>query len=315
MKKWIIAACSLFLLFLIGIYFFIPPKIVVAKSVTINANRDGVYRFLNNESNWTTWWPPGLSKFNNGAETVFESGGYRFKKTKALYNSFEITIEKDKNFDSSLLHIFSLSNDSIKIQWNATIHTGTNPFSKAYHYFRAKELSNSLAVILTAMQKHISQVRYIYGIDIKREKVKIEYLVSTKKSFLYYPTTQDIYEMVGQIKKHIVREQAIEEDYPMLHINPSDSAHFEAQVAIPVNKKLPDAGIFAFKKILKYGNILAAEIVGGNNTVDWAMKQMDRYATDYQYSNVALPFESLVTDRRQETDTSKWVTKIYYPIR
>jgi hypothetical protein len=313
MKKWLIRVVFVFILFLIGSYFFIPKKIFVTKSITANANQTGVYRFLSDESNWQKWWP-GSSSINKDAENVFESGGYRFKKTKLLYNSFEISIEKDKSIDSSLLHIFLPGNDSIKIEWNATINTGTNPFSKIRHYFKAKQLSNSLAVILTALQKHISNVKHIYGVDIKKEKVKIEYLVSTKKSFGRYPTTEDIYEMINQIKKNIIREQAKEEDYPMLNIKASDSTHFEAQVAIPVNKKLPDTDIFSTKRMLKNGNILVAEISGGKNKTDSAMKKFDLYVSDYQYSNIAIPFHSLVTDRMKEPDTSKWMTRIYYPV-
>jgi len=313
MKKWIIGVASILFLFLLSSYFFIPRKIFVTKSVTANANQAAVYRFLNNESNWSKWWP-GASSGNNVPNTIFESGGFHFKKTKPLYNAFEIIINKDRRTDSSFLLIFSLGSDSIKIEWNAAINAGTNPFSKIRHYFKAQELRNSLTVILTAMQKHISSVKHIYGIDIKKEKVKIEYLISTKKSFDRYPTTEDIYEMMSQIKKYIIREQAKEDDYPMLHISTTDSNHFVAQVAIPVNKKLPNTDIFSTKRMLKNGDILVAEITGGKNTLDSALKQIDIYASDHRYNNIAIPFQSLVTDRIIETDTTKWVTRIYYPI-
>jgi hypothetical protein len=171
-----------------------------------------------------------------------------------------------------------------------------------------------MEIILTGLQRHISNVKNIYGIDIRKELVKIEYLVSTKKAFTHYPGTSDIYEMIHKIKKYISEKQAKEEDYPMVHINVNDSTHFEAQVAIPVNKKLPDASIFSSKRMLRNGNILAAEIRGGQTTADFAMKQMDIYVSDHQYNYIAIPFFSLVTDRMNVTDTSKWVTTIYYPI-
>ena len=314
MKKWIIGACSILLLLFISSYFFIPGKIIVTRSITANANQTGVFRFLTDESNWQKWWPDSSSVIVD-RQTVFESGGYHFEKTKMLYNSFEITIEKDHCTDSSLLHIFSLGKDSIKIEWNTIINTGRNPFSRILRYFKAQKIGNSLEVILTAMQKHISNVKNIYGIDIRKEKVKIEFLFSTKKSFSHYPTTREIYEMINQIKKYIIRLQAKEEEYPMLHINTSDSSHFEAQVAIPVNKQLANTDIFTLKKMLKFGNIIVAEITGGKNTADSAMKQIELYVSDHQYNNIALPFQSLVTDRMKVTDTSKWLTRIYYPIR
>jgi hypothetical protein len=311
MKKWLILVFSLFLLFWISCYFFIPEKIIVTKSIAVNANQAGVYRFLTDESNWQKWWPES-SSVNDVRNIVFEAGGFQFKKNKPLYNSFEIII--DQNIDTSFLRIFPLAKDSIKIQWNASINTGLNPFNKIGQYFKAKKISRAMETILAGLQRHISNVKNIYGIDIRKELVKIEYLVSTKKAFTHYPRTSDIYEMIHKIKKYINEKQAKEEDYPMLHINANDSTHFEAQVAIPVNKKLPDASIFSSKRMLRNGNILAAEITGGQTTADFAMKQMDIYVFDHQYNYIAIPFFSLVTDRMNVTDTSKWVTRIYYPI-
>ena len=313
MKKWLIVAFSLFLLFILGTYFFIPGKIVVKKSITANANERGVYRFLTDASNWPMWWP-GSSSVNNDAEKVFESDGYRFKRAMSGYNAFEIVIEKGKTADSSVLRIFPQGNDSIKIEWAATINAGSNPITKIRQYFKAKELSKSLEAILTALQKNISNVKNLYGIDIKKAKVKNEFLVSMRKSFTQYPGTSDIYEIINKIKKHISQEQAKEEDPPMLHIKVYNSTHFEAQVAIPVNKALPETAIFSSKLMLKNGNILIAETSGGKTNTDYAMKQLELYVSDHQYYSVALPFYSLVTDRMNIADTSKWVTRIYYPI-
>lgn len=313
MKKWIIGI-SILLSILIGIYVFIPRKIVITKSVTANASPSGVYRFLNDESNWSKWWPDSSSIPRN-VETFFKSGEYQFKKTKSLFNSFEIAIASGENIQNSLLNIFPYGDDSIKIEWSTVINTGANPFNKIRYYLKAEELRKSFAGILTAMQNYIGQVKNIYGIDIRREKVKNEFLISLKKSFSRYPGIENIYEMISQLKEYINRSGAMEEDYPMLHINASDSINFGVQVAIPVNKKLPDTNIFSSKWMLKNGNILAAEITGGKNMTDSAMKRIDQYISDYNYQIVAIPFQSLVTDRLKEPDSSKWLTKIYYPIR
>jgi len=313
MKKWLIGLVSLLLLFLISIYVYIPGKIFVIKSISVNANQNGVYRFLSDDLNWKKWWPDPVF-FQEGTSIVFQYGNYQFKKSKHLYNSFEIAIRKNKNIDSSLLRIFSISNDSIKIEWNLTINTGSNPFNKISNYFKAKELSKNLSVILIAMQKYIGNVKHIYGVDIRKELVNIEFLVSTKQVFTHYPSTPEIYEMINQIKKYIAKHEANEADNPMLHIIATDSLRFEVQVAIPVNKKLPDGEIFLSKKMLKKGNILVTEVTGGTKTADFAMKQMDIYVYDHQYNNIAIPFYSLITDRMNTPDTSKWVTRIYYPI-
>jgi hypothetical protein len=35
---------------------------------------------------------------------------------------------------------------------------------------------------------------------------------------------------------------------------------------------------------------------------------------DHQRVAPAIPFQSLVTDRTKQPDTSKWVTRLYWPI-
>ena len=62
------------------------------------------------------------------------------------------------------------------------------------------------------------------------------------------------------------------------------------------------------------GNILITEVKGGSNKINNAYKQIRNYISDYNRIAPAIPFESLVTDRSKEPDSSKWVTRIYYPV-
>jgi hypothetical protein len=62
------------------------------------------------------------------------------------------------------------------------------------------------------------------------------------------------------------------------------------------------------------GKILVAEVKGGEQRVREAAANLQNYVDDYKLKSPAIPFESLVTDRTKETDTSKWITKLYYPI-
>jgi hypothetical protein len=41
---------------------------------------------------------------------------------------------------------------------------------------------------------------------------------------------------------------------------------------------------------------------------------MNNYISDYGRTIVAIPFASLITDRRLEPDSAKWVTRIYWPL-
>lgn len=313
MKKWIAVVLSLPVLFLAAVYLFIPNNINVSGSIIANANQNGVYRFLTDTSNWSLWWPGSYSGNKNG-DHVFESGGYQFKKTTEGYNSVGVVIEKDNSADSSLLHIFSTGDDTLTIDWGVTVHTGSNPLNRIRQHFKAKEIKKQIDTVMAAMQRYISTVKNLYGIDIKREKIKIQFMVSIRKPFPHYPTTEDIYTEMTQIRKYIAQVKAVEIDYPILNISRLDSSRFDLVVAVPVDRQVLDSGVFTDRRLLKNGNVLVAEITGGIHTVDLGLKQIDRFAQDHKFLNVAIPFQQFLTDRTKEADTTKWRTRISYPI-
>ncbi len=62
------------------------------------------------------------------------------------------------------------------------------------------------------------------------------------------------------------------------------------------------------------GYFIVSEVKGGPFTIGEAVKQLDFYISDYKKTVMAKPFQTLVTNRLTETDTSKWITKISIPV-
>lgn len=168
--------------------------------------------------------------------------------------------------------------------------------------------------MLVALRDRTGTVKDLYGYDIKNEKVQMQFLLSTNKVFPHYPTTEDIYSLVSIIRDHISKTDGKEEFFPMLNIESKDSINYFVRVGVPVNKKLPDGGNVALMQMVKDGNILVTEVKGDPKTINKAIKQVEKYISDYQRSIIAIPFQSLETDRSKEPDSSKWITKIYYPV-
>ena len=45
-----------------------------------------------------------------------------------------------------------------------------------------------------------------------------------------------------------------------------------------------------------------------------AFDNFENYRSDYTILSPAIPYQLMITDRIKESDTTKWVTKFYYPI-
>lgn len=166
--------------------------------------------------------------------------------------------------------------------------------------------------ILSLLQGFL-KIEHVYGLNIQRTRVTDSLLVTTKITGQKYPATEEYYDLIKKLQNYMAANEAAPVNYPMLNIAEIDSNNFVTTVAIPVNKVLPDKGAILFKRMFS-GNILTAEVKGGVFVIEEGFKQLNHYISDYQLVSPAIPFQSLVTDRLMETDTSKWITKLYYPV-
>ncbi len=62
------------------------------------------------------------------------------------------------------------------------------------------------------------------------------------------------------------------------------------------------------------GSFMVTEVQGGETKVQKSLEQLELYAADYKKTQMAIPFQYLVTDRIREPDSSKWITRIYLPV-
>jgi hypothetical protein len=100
----------------------------------------------------------------------------------------------------------------------------------------------------------------------------------------------------------------------MLNVSTADSIHYLTRVGMPVDRIIPTSKEISLKRMPAGGNMLIVDVKGGTSTMNNALQQVQNFISDYHESAPAIPFFSLITDRRKETDTSKWLTKIYYPV-
>jgi hypothetical protein len=313
MKKFIAAIVILLVLLLAGTYIFIPQKLKISSAIKYKANGEGLFRFLLADSNWAKWWPGEVST-DTGSKKVFTYSGYDYNIKEILYHSFKLTLSKNENSYNSLLKIIAFEKDSSGIEIGSELNSGSDPVSRIKNYFKAKKIKSGFDELLVALKDRTENVKDLYGYEIKNEKVEMQFLLSTSKTFSHYPTTGDIYSLVSIIRDYIRETDAKEEFSPMLNIESQDSINYYVRVGVPVNKNLPGKENISLKQMVKNGNILVAEVRGDQKIINEAIKQIEKYITDYQRSNIAIPFQSLITDRSKEPDSTKWITKIYYPV-
>ena len=178
---------------------------------------------------------------------------------------------------------------------------------------QSKFLKKDMAEIITKFKIYNEDERNIYGVSIRRSKVRERFLITTRKTIAHYPDNMFLYQIIDTLNSYISKKDAIPENFPMLYIGSIGKNHFDIIVAIPVNKNLENKNDIVVKQMMP-GNILIAEVTGGYSSVRKTFETLEHYIQDHQLNSPAIPYQLLVTNRLLERDSSKWLTGIYYPI-
>lgn len=314
MKKWIIGFLILALGFFICVYTIVPNIVSSQNSISIQTNAQAFSRTILDDKSWGKWWPGEVKIDSKNGLLHLSFNGYTYTIVEKKFNSIVLSMEDKNNSARTLLNFIPVTQDSVHLIWLAQSTTSTKPLKRLQLYFKSKDLNNDMDTILVKMQSFFSKPQNIYGTQIQSTLVSDSLLVSTFASSKDYPSTEFIYGLIGQLKNYIADQSAKETGNPMLHITTADSINYLTRVAIPVERRLKPSGNISYKWMMGGGQILVTEVKGGPAAIHKAFQQMENYVRDHNRTAPAIPFQSLITDRMKEKDTSKWITKIYYPV-
>ncbi len=308
MRKWAIALVVLLIALVTFSYLFIPNIIRIKNSVTIGINSPALQRKVADISSWNEWWPGE----KNSDKLVLN--GNRYSIQDKTTNLIFVGISNESGTTISSLSFSTVTRDSSSVQLYTQIPTSYNPVKRLSTYLASRHLQEDFDLLLHSLKSHYSSIANVYGIDIKRELVKDSSLVFTSASFKNYPTNEEIYSLIDKLRIYIKSQSATPTDSPMLNIRKENSSEYITKVAIPVDKILESKGDISYKWMLPKGNILTADVEGGVQKVDSAFASVESYIYDNYMNSPAIPYYSLITNRLAEKDSSKWKTRIYYPI-
>jgi hypothetical protein len=317
MKKWLLILVVILIISSIASYVLIPSVIKLSKIEKVAASSEEVFRYFTTPQLRDKWMPASTITDNLKSKSItdssfsFENENFRVASVQSTSATIIIGNENEK-INSQVLMV-SQGVDSTVIIWEAEINAGSNPISRINGYLTAQRIQNYFTGILDVHKKFITVPENVYTFPIVTEQVKDTILIASRKVFATNPGTTEIYAMVTKLEAYAIANDAKLTNAPMLNITVLDSSHYQCTVAIPVNKEIKNGGDMYLSKMVP-GKILVETVKGGPATIKYAFIRLQDYFRQHKHVSPAIPFESLITNRNTETDTSKWVTKIYYPI-
>lgn len=308
MKRLALIVLFIFIGLLIFVYGFIPSTITISKTTSVKCIDKNILLLLGNKQGWSRWLPK-----ESITSDLIQYKDYQIKLGSATYTSVVFDALKDGDVIFNEIGFVKDSVTKTKISVISSVATGMNPFTRFRKWQMMKSYDTVIDDLLQQLISFAEDKKNIYGVDITDGRIPDSLFISIRKTFDHHPSEAEVYEIIDQLEVYANTKNAKQVNPPMMHLEQLDSSHFEIMVALPIDKVIDNAGNFSFKQMVK-GNTLIAEVHGGRATINNGLKSLEQFKSDYQFTSPAISFELMITDRRAERDTTKWVTRLYYPI-
>ena len=313
MKKLLLVLLIVLLSILAGSYIFISDKIEISKVAMLDVNKRAAYRCFTESNLLQDFLKDSQQQTSTDTGYLFKHNDVSFQFKQRMFDLVEVPITYKGLNLNSFISFMQPSQDSCGVTWRTALKMSSNPFKRIQQYLQVKKIHKTMGYILDLLTQFTANKKNIYGLQIERTTVTDSLLVTSKFTSEKYPTEETYYASIKELQQFISANGATAANYPMLNVTAIDSNRFEVTVAVPVSKEIPGSTAIFFKRMFP-GNILTAEVKGGTGAVEEGFRQLNNYVSDYGLVPPAIPFQSLVTDRSIEKDSSKWITKLYYPI-
>jgi hypothetical protein len=292
----------------------IPSELKISSIVKTERNTVGSFRSLSKTRDWLKWWPGGNNDHSPFCtvftECRFIYNGYKYNISDTLfYNSLLVTASKKDELYEGRINILPVNRDSSLLYWTSTIPTSVNPFIRIETYLESVKQKKNMDSILQHMKVYLDDASNVYGSDIHHEMSGDSILMVMKFQKKSFPSMEEIYDSIQSVKKYISAHQAKENNFPMLLKKKTEDGGIEIMVAIPTNKMLPDQGNIVRQRYVPW-KVLVSEVKGGDASINKARAALDSFILDNQIQVMAKAYESMVTNRSIEKDSSKWITRL-----
>jgi hypothetical protein len=288
------------------LYFGISSTQSFSKSVAVACSNEGALRVLMNERKTKKAWPG--EKLN---DSTYQLNDLKYCIGANLINTTSLNFFEQGNAE---LVIEPTSPDSSRFTLLVSQKLSLNPIKRVTGFFAMQQTTKWVSDFLTVLKQNFDGEELVYGIGIKMSHVTDSAMISTRKVMNHYPSITEVYEMIDAIRTYIKEKGGEETSAPMLNVYEEGMNQYLVMVAVPTKTPVAGNEPFLQKRMLANGFILVSEVTGGDATIKNGMAALQQYVMDHHKSSPAIPFQMLITDRRQETDTSKWKTRLYYPV-
>lgn len=299
----VIAAISFF-------YLYIPSTIKVSSFKLSASHELSVLRLINDQGNLAK----SMHAYYDSNTHKIKVNDIQFTISGALSNLVQIDVASKNINTKSFISVNSINKDSSAINWFFDIATSLNPIKRFKDYQEAIDIKKATEQLLVSINDFVEHPVNIYGFDIKEVTLSDTVLVTTKFISKQLPTNMQIYTAVEGLNKYLTGFNKKALNNPMVTVLENPTKDYTIMVGISIDGEIAQTDTYRIKRMPVNGKMFVADVKGGFSSIQNGYGALKTFLLDSKRPSPAVPFELLVNDRLQVSDSSQWLTRIYYPV-
>lgn len=334
MLKKILIGLGVLVVIVLIIGFLMPGKIEISKSIGINAPPEYAFEEINelkNNPKWSYWnnlykdMTVSYGDITSGVGAVSEWDGPESGKGKMTIvesvpnQSIKIDLDFMEQGTAQSWYTFEPEGEGTKLTTGFSTDFGMNPIGRLMGAFFVKgEMEKSFDYNLNKI-KEIAESKPKFSVVITEETTQpISYvgLSSIMSIEDGNAISAQMGKSYGELMAMLTRAK-VEITGPPFCLYPmydEQAKKMEMVCALPVPA---DAKIPSKYKVMQAGGGKAIKGIhmGDYARLDTTHEEINKYIAYKKLEINGVPWETYITDPMEETDTAKWVTEVYYPVK
>jgi effector-binding domain-containing protein len=323
-----------FVLIIVGVSLFLPSTFSLERKIIIDADKEQVFKQVNDLENWRNWSPWALKdpsiygndknisqpSFGLGASFSWDSelsdvGAGYMKITESIKNEH---IKNSVDFgmgDVATEWFFKDVEPGVEVAWSLTIDFGFNPFSKFFGLFMEGKVAPDYELGLKRLKAFSEDLPRIHKVDVVEKSLEKDIWFLSIRDTVSQREMNNIHGKSYSEINQFMNEINLTTDSPLMvvyHFWSDDKIDIE--VGVPIN----DSSIVGNERIklnrIKKTSVVFATHYGSYERLPETYFGINEWMRKNEVVITGPPWESYVTDPASEPNPKKWETVVYFPI-
>ena len=315
----------------LAIGFFLSRKVNVERRRMMKASVHDIYVQVNTLTNWEKWSPwlqldTNMQISFSGPASGVGSRYTWYSQDKNIGNGcisihssvtdkwVQVLMDYGKNGKSTGEFHFIQVKDSIEVIWNIETDLGMNPLTRWFGLFSDRMVGPDLVRGLSNLEKLVKEIKKVNGFEIIDSALPAQVLLSLRDTASQATISSKLTTMYKKVARFMKSGKLTPSAPPLAIFHYSTDSIFDIEACIPIDSLTPvKDGLNCTLK--ESGKTVLIKYFGPYHSIQSAYKALQTCIKNRELTVTGPPWEEYVSNPNLESDSAKWQTNIYYPVK